>query len=126
MAKQERALEVEIPRPGADRPVWSRVGIIGVAGFVIGIAWPKIAGVKIGPSVPSDLAAKAEATGAPVASAAPPSSAEPAGSAGASAGTPPSGVPANQQLVVVGAGKIVRCSDKKDKKIDDCEKLLFD
>ncbi len=29
-------------------------------------------------------------------------------------------------MVVVGAGKIVKCSDKKDKKIDDCEKLLFD
>jgi len=27
---------------------------------------------------------------------------------------------------VVGSGKIVRCSDKKDKKIDDCEKLQFD
>jgi len=127
MAKQERPLEVEIPRPGAERPVWSRVGIIGVAGFVIGIAWPKVAGVKVGPSVPGDLA-KAEATAAPTASAAAPSSsAEPAapGSAG-SAGAPASGVPANQELVVVGAGKITRCFDKKDKKIEDCEKLLFD
>jgi hypothetical protein len=29
-------------------------------------------------------------------------------------------------MVVVGPGKIVACWDKKDKKIDDCEKLLFD
>ena len=27
---------------------------------------------------------------------------------------------------MVGPGRIVKCSDKKDKKIDDCEKLLFD
>ena len=33
---------------------------------------------------------------------------------------------ANQELVVVGPGKITRCFEKKDKKIEDCEKLLFD
>src|SRR5262249_16386290 len=35
-------------------------------------------------------------------------------------------VPANQELVVVGAGKITRCFDKKDKHVEDCEKLQFD
>jgi hypothetical protein len=131
MAKQERPLEVEIPRPGSEKPAWSRVGIIGVAGFVIGIAWPRVAGIKVGPSVPSDLAAKMEATATPPGSAAslaagtPPS---PSGSAASPslAGTAESAAGQNQQLVVVGAGKIIRCYDKKDKKIEDCEKLLFD
>lgn len=127
MAKQERALQVEIPRPGADQPAWSRVGIIAVAGFVIGIAWPKLAGVKVGPSVPGDLAAKVEATATPAGSAAPPSSAAPPVAAGPSAAASAGAdIPANQELVVVGAGKIVRCSDKKDKHVDDCEKLQFD
>jgi len=128
MAKEPRPLEVDIPRPGADRPVWSRVGIVGVAGFIVGMAWPKVAGVKIGPSVPADLAARAEANASPSAaaraSAAASAAASPSGSAAAGGDEP---APAsNQELVVVGAGKIVRCSDRKDKKIDDCEKLLFD
>jgi hypothetical protein len=136
MAKSERPLTVDIPRPGADQPIWSRVGIVGVLGFLIGIAWPKVAGVKIGPAVPADLAAKVEAATGGSARAKP--SAAPTASASASAGLPaappsassgaePEDKPAaNQELVVVGPGKIVRCSDRKDKKIDDCEKLLFD
>ncbi len=137
MAKSERPVEVEIPSPGADQPVWSRVGIVAVLGFVVGIAWPRVAGVKIGPSVPADLAAKVEASGSASASAAPrattSSSASAAAAApgpsasGSAAATDPDAAPSsNQELVVVGAGKIVKCFDKKDKKIDDCEKLLFD
>jgi hypothetical protein len=131
MAKQERPLEVEIPRPGSEQPAWSRVGIVGVAGFVIGMAWPRVVGVKVGPSVPSDLAAKVEATAAPAGSTAATAGAalpSPSGSAGAPslASTAESAAGANQELVVVGAGKINRCFDKKDKKIEDCEKLLFD
>jgi hypothetical protein len=127
MAKPERPLTVDIPRPGSDQPVWSRVGIIGIAGFLLGIAWPRVAGVRLGPSVPADLAAKVEASAHP--SAAP--RATPSGSASPVAAAPPasaSGAPsaAHQELVVVGPGKITKCWDKKDKKIDDCEKLLFD
>lgn len=132
MPKSERPLEVEIPRPGTDQPVWSRVGIVGVVGFILGIAWPRAAGVKIGPSVPADLAAKVEATASPSSSAAARATASaapaaPATSASAAAAADGDASPAsNQELVVVGAGKIVKCYDKKDKKIDDCEKLLFD
>lgn len=135
MGKTERPLSVEIPRPGSEHPAWSRVGAIGLAGFLIGIAWPRIAGVKIGPSVPGDLRAQIEATATPAGSAPPRASATPAAS-GAAVAPPalsgsadagePAAVPANQEMVVVGAGKITRCFEKKDKKIEDCEKLLFD
>lgn len=134
MAKAEKPLKVEIPRPGTDQPIWSRVGIVGFAGFVLGMAWPRLVGVRLGPSVPADLAAKVEASASP--SARPSVSASPSASAAAVApssssvssaaesdGAPPT---ANQELVVVGPGKIVACWDKKDKKIEDCEKLLFD
>jgi hypothetical protein len=140
MGKTDRPLAVEIPRPGSEHPAWSRVGAIGLAGFLIGIAWPRIAGVRIGPSVPGDLRAQIEATASPTGSAAPRASASgaaapaasgsaavapaPVGSAAPSAD--PAAVPANQELVVVGAGKITKCFEKKDKKIEDCEKLLFD
>jgi hypothetical protein len=135
MAKETRPLEVDIPKPGADQPIWSRVGIVALAGFIVGMTWPKVAGVKIGPSVPADLAAKVEASASPSAAPRAPASAAPSAAASASAapsaapagdGEEPAGSASNQELVVVGPGKIVRCSDKKDKKIDDCEKLLFD
>lgn len=134
MAKSERPLTVEIPRPSADQPLWSRVGIIGVVGFVVGMAWPRFAGVKIGPAVPADLRAQVEGSASPPPLAAPrvasSSTSVPAGGtdapdAGGGADEPET-PPANQEMVVIGPGKIVRCSDKKDKKIDDCEKLLFD
>jgi hypothetical protein len=131
MAKVDRPLRVQIPSPGADQPLWSRVGVIGVAGFVIGVAWPRLAGVAIGPSVPADLAAKIEASPSSSASAhasAKPSAAAPVASATAAASAAPEAPPAasSSELVVVGAGRIVKCWDKRDKKVDDCEKLVFD
>ena len=132
MGKTEHPLLVEIPRPGSEHPAWSRVGAIGLAGFLIGIAWPRIAGVRIGPSVPSDLRAQIEATAAPSGSAAAArasqaaSSTAPAASPSADPSVDPAAPAPNQELVVVGASKITKCFDKKDKKIEDCEKLLFD
>lgn len=132
-AKTERPLDIEIPRPGSETPVWSRVGLIAVAGFVVGMAWPRLAGIKIGPSVPADLRVAVDSPAKGSSSAAARASAPVAhGSASAvppapsASDNPPEGAAANQELVVVGPGKISKCSDKKDKKIDDCEKLLFD
>jgi len=121
MPKNERPLKVEIPRPAEEHPAWSRVGIIGVAGFVIGIAWPRLAGVTIGPNVPGEAKAVAEApaTAEPTAVA----SAAPTGAATAAPAAPE---PATQQLVTVGPGKIIRCFDDKNKKVDECGALQFD
>jgi len=132
MAKSEqrpsdRPLMVDIPPAGADQPAWSKVGIIAFVGFVVGIAWPRLVGFKVGPAVPADLRAQVEAT--PAHSAAAPSSAAPATSASAapSADANADGTPsANQEMVVVSPGKILKCYDKRDKKIDDCESLLID
>ncbi|XXX80415.1 SH3 domain-containing protein [Sorangium sp. So ce134] len=121
MAKRQRPLTVDIPRPGDEQPVWSRVGVIALVGFVVGVAWPRLAGVRIGPSVPGDLKPTAETAAAaapPAPAAAAPGTAEPEAK-------PPE--PAkNQQQVVVGPGRITRCSDKKNKKIEDCGELQFD
>jgi hypothetical protein len=123
MAKQDPSLKVEIPRPADDQPAWSRVGIIAALGFVVGVAWPRLAGVKIGPSAPDDdrPAAAAVATAAP--SAAPEASAAAPSPSGTAAPGAESG---NRQQVVVGPGKITRCFDKKNKKVDDCGQLQFD
>jgi hypothetical protein len=64
-------LAVEVPRPGGDRPSWGRVGVITAIGFIVGVAWPRLAGVRLGPSVPEapSSAAAPSASGAVGASA---------------------------------------------------------
>lgn len=42
----------QIPVAAQDRPSWVRVGVIAAVGFAIGIAWPRIAGIKLGPNAP--------------------------------------------------------------------------
>jgi hypothetical protein len=43
---------IRVPDPQADHPSWTKVGVIAVVGFVVGVAWPRLAGVRLGPSVP--------------------------------------------------------------------------
>ncbi|MDC3961305.1 SH3 domain-containing protein [Polyangium jinanense] len=124
MAKSTRPVTIERPSPADERPAWSRVGIVAAVGFVLGIAWPKLAGVKVGPNVPGDLKAQAEVTAPPTASAqaapaAPPPTAAPTAE-------PAAAPPPNKQTVVVGPGKISRCWDKKNKKVTDCGALQLD
>jgi hypothetical protein len=121
MARKQAPLKVDIPRPADERPAWSKVGIVGVAGFILGVAWPRVAGVKVGPGVPGDH--KTAETAAPEQSGPRPTGGAASAAAPSAAG---SAVAANQELVVVDPGKIVKCRDKKDTKIDDCEKLQFD
>jgi hypothetical protein len=74
---------VQIPAPAADRPSWLRVGAVALVGFAIGVAWPKLAGVRIGPTAPAEaVSAVAAARAAEIASAA-------AASASAAAPVPP-------------------------------------
>ncbi|HRG99706.1 MAG TPA: hypothetical protein PLR99_25845 [Polyangiaceae bacterium] len=53
--KKAESVVVEIPEH--DGPPWSRVGVIAAVGLVVGIAWPKLTGVKLGPNAPSESAA---------------------------------------------------------------------
>jgi hypothetical protein len=128
MAKAERPLQIDIPGPTEGRPIWSRVGIVAVAGFAIGIAWPRFAGVHIGPNAPADARPGGEVVASASASAAPgmPSEAPSALAAGAASGAPAVEAPAAGQTVVVGAGKIQRCFDKKGKKQETCGELQID
>ena len=129
MAKAERPLQIDIPGPTEGRPIWSRVGLVAVIGFVAGIAWPRLAGVHVGPNAPSDArpggadpTATASVSAAPAPSGAPSAqpTAEPAPSATATADAASGGA------VSVGPGKIQRCFDKKGKKQESCGELQFD
>ena len=60
---------IHVPAPGDDHPSWVKVGVIAAIGFVIGVAWPRLAGIKLGPSAPDVASAAALTNDAPSASA---------------------------------------------------------
>lgn len=119
---------VAIPPGGSDRPAWSKVGVIAAVGFGVGVLWPRLAGVKVGPDVPSDarpaaVEAKAVASAPSAAKAA--VAPAPGGSAGSEATAEPA-APSNKQRVTVSDGEIVKCFDAKNKKQETCDALAFD
>ncbi len=59
MSAKSPRLEIQVPTEDASRPSWKRVSIIAVVGFLVGIAWPRLAGIKVGPSAPSNEPASA-------------------------------------------------------------------
>lgn len=63
--KADGPVLVQVPGPAQDRPSWRRVGTIAAVGFVVGIAWPRLAGVRLGPSLPDVPSAAAAAASTP-------------------------------------------------------------
>lgn len=61
--RKDAPLAVDLPSEDRDSPGWVKVGVIAAVGFVIGIAWPRVMGVKLGPSAPGE-SASASASGA--------------------------------------------------------------
>jgi hypothetical protein len=119
--------QVVTPSPDKDRLQSGVVGVVAVVGFVVGVAWPRLLGVKVGPDVPtpganSRVVPSSDKPG-PSASPAATTSAGAATSAGAPEEEP--GV-TNQQTVVVAAGKVTSCKNKKGEKVDECGKVTFD
>src|SRR5262245_43520377 len=118
MTKQagDAPLRVQVPSREEDRPAWIKVGVIAVIGFAIGIAWPRLAGIRPGPNSPADVASAAAASAsAPVgrppetvspstlSATAPKNSSAPAASLNAP--SPPSGAP----NVTLSRGAVVSC-----------------
>jgi hypothetical protein len=131
--KADGPLDVQIPRPADDQPSWTRVGVIAAIGFIVGVAWPKLAGVRLGPSLPADATSAAASAGPPGAeppSAAPtaqPSPAVPAAMATPSTAVAPSvaAPAAAMPSVSVGHGVVFSCktSDGDSLKGGDCGTL---
>jgi len=61
--RKDAPLAVDVPGPDRDSPGWVKVGVIAAVGFVIGVAWPRVMGVKLGPSAPGESSASASASG---------------------------------------------------------------
>jgi hypothetical protein len=57
MAKKHDApFVVDLPNASADQPSWLRVGIFAIVGLVVGIGWPRVFGIRLGPSAPVSAA----------------------------------------------------------------------
>ena len=62
--KADGPLTVRIPDPPEDRPAWRTVAALAAAGFVVGIGWPRVMGVRMGPSLPEASPGSSSAAGA--------------------------------------------------------------
>ena len=120
---------VVTPTPDRDRALNGIVGVVALVGFVVGIAWPRFLGVKVGPDVPGGT------TPSPAASDKPNATTTPGTASATVSATEPSpkgegpdeeaGV-TNKQQVVIGAGEVSACRNKKGEKQDECGKIAFD
>jgi len=61
---------ITVPSKADDQPSWARVGVIAAIGFLVGVAWPRLAGVRLGPSLPEGAATAVGAEARPAESAA--------------------------------------------------------
>lgn len=57
--RKDAPLAVDMPGSDRDNPGWVKVGVIAAVGFVLGVAWPRVMGVRLGPSAPSETSAAA-------------------------------------------------------------------
>jgi hypothetical protein len=116
MGRSSSPLTVQIPPASSDRPSWIKVGVIAIVGFAIGVAWPRLAGIRPGPSAPGEASAASSAAGrapdapatsasAGIASDAPPVSATPSATASVAA------VPLNNAppAILVTHGAVLSC-----------------
>ena len=116
MAKGPAPLTVTIPPRDGDRPSWTRVGVLAIIGFVVGVAWPRIAGVRIGPSAPADAAGSSVAasrapdapSGVPALGSAPAALSMTGATPSASASAPPASLP---PTVTVSRGQVLSCKN---------------
>jgi hypothetical protein len=121
---KRQAVKVEVPGSRDDSVKFGRVGIIAAVGFAIGIAWPRLAGVKLVPSVPVPAAAEASArelTGAPAepkqpAAATPPPPVAPS----AAAEKPPA------ERLLVSDVQVASCRNEHGKRSQACDRVDFD
>jgi hypothetical protein len=125
-AERRQPLKIEVPNPKQETLRFGRVGIIVTVGFAIGILWPRLAGFKLVPSVPSQPAesSSADLTGAPGDpkgnAAVPPSSAE------LEPPPSPAEAPPVADRPVVSDPQFLTCKAKGKKHKDDCDHIEFD
>jgi hypothetical protein len=124
LARKEKPLSVVLPGPKEDRAITSKVGFVAAFGFIVGVMWPRVFGIEVGPARPGGGSEK-PAVAAPAPKPAPPPSAAEPGAEPLGSSEPDTG-PSNKQTVVVSGGTVKSCRDKKGDKVEDCGKIAVD
>lgn len=57
--RRDAPLAIDVPNRERDRPGWVKVGIIAAVGFLAGVAWPRIMGIRLGPNAPGETSTTA-------------------------------------------------------------------
>ena len=121
-AERRQPLKIEVPNQKQETLRFGRVGLIVTAGFLIGIIWPRLAGFKLVPSVPSQPAESnsADLTGAPgegkgTTPALPPPAAEPEPSAAAAL-----------DRLQISEPQFLACKENGKKHKEECDQIEFD
>jgi hypothetical protein len=120
---KRQTVKVEVPGSHDDGVKFGRVGIIAVVGFAIGIAWPRLAGVKLVPGVPVPAAVEASArelTGAPIETKPPEAEGVPPAPSAAPPEKPPS------ERVLVSDVQVANCRNQHGKRVQSCDRVDFD
>lgn len=117
-------MKIEVPDRKQETLRFGRVGLIVTAGFLIGIIWPRIAGFKLVPSVPSQPAesSSADLTGAPG------EAKGPAPAAPSEAEAPPAATTPGVQLdrLQISEPQFLACKDNGKKFKEECDHVEFD
>lgn len=123
--KRPQKLEVKVPDAAADRLPLLRVGIIAGLGFLAGVLWPALAGVKLVPTAPSEDGRPAAEEVA--AEAAPEGDTTPAAAKVVPAGEDKEPEPVRpEDRVQVGPPIFINCLSKDAKKLDRCDEIDAD
>lgn len=123
-AERRQPLKIEVPNQKQETLRFGRVGLIVTAGFAIGIIWPRVAGFKLVPSVPSQPAesSSSDLTGAP----------------GEAKGTAPAAPPAEEPEPAAAVGgpqldrlqisepQFLACKSNGKKLKEECDHIEFD
>lgn len=118
---QEGKIRVEVP-PGDDDSKLLHIGAIAVVCFLIGLAWPTLAGLKLVPSVPT----RAEPANSPSKSPTPTPARAAAVPVSKAAPTNGTDTAASRASVLVKDSLTVSCKDADGKKVSQCDKPGFD
>lgn len=114
--------KVDLPKADGAPLRLGRIGIIAVVGFGIGIAWPRLAGIDLVPSVPGAPAASQDLSGAP------PEAPTASTAAPVAPKLPPTPEVATRstQPPVVGDAQVTSCRDAGGGRIEACGAVDFD
>src|SRR4051812_41084591 len=126
-AERRQPLKIEVPDQKQETLRFGRVGLIVTVGFAIGIVWPRIAGFKLVPSVPSQPAdsSSADLTGAPAEGKATPAAPSSAATVTDSEPPPAEAAPGADRVQISDA-QFVTCKSKAKKHSTDCDHVEFD